>query len=135
MKIRELFKLNRWVRKLQAAPVGEIRMLRLEPDDVIIVQMHKRVTQEHGARLKQEFAYYLNMQGLDNKVLILEQGIELKVLRGTRLGTNPERVSRIEHGIKKIDELQGKLAQLADGEQADVHVLLDGPDNDSSGGQ
>ncbi|MFA5387698.1 MAG: hypothetical protein WC322_04950 [Candidatus Paceibacterota bacterium] len=119
-----MFHLNRWVRKLQAAPVGEIRMLRLQPDDVIILQMNKRVTAEHKEALKKEFAYYLNILGLDNKVWPLEQGIELKVLRGTYLGTSPERVARIERGIKNIDTIQGKLAGLQEGQQPDIHELL-----------
>jgi len=119
MKLRELFRLNRWLRKLQAAPVQEIRLLRLEPDDVIIVQMHKRVTADHAARLKKEFEYYLNIAKLKNKVWVLEKGIELKVMRGadhTAPVSQPLERTRIDHAINKLDDLQLKIKELQEAE-------------------
>lgn len=64
--------------------IRTIEVLRLEPNDVLVIRCHERISDETAHRLKAHFEGALR-DVLKHKILVIPDSLELKVVRPSEL--------------------------------------------------
>lgn len=97
--------------------VSKVEALQLQADDVLVLTVQERLSDDAAARLR----FHLNELLPDRQVLVLESGMQLHPLGQHR------QLQRIEQSLAGVaNALQAVLKLLSDGEESAEARTLDG---------
>lgn len=83
----------------------DLEVMRLEPDDVLVLKSEGMLSHETMQVIGKQLKYI----GIKNKVIVLDRGFTLSILREQEVTDNEEEQKNPE-GQQRLEETQGRLS-------------------------